>query len=238
MAWVAPERRLVGGAVTDGVPVLGVCFGGQLLAEVLGGTVARAARTEIGWRLLDTDDPAVVPAGPWLDWHEDAFTCPPGARAVARTDVSLHAFVQGPWTGLQFHPEVTRPVVEGWIGDARERAHLSDEYVDALLEGFDPSGRGPLAEGNTDTDYVRRLRRMADGTYVVFKQPPWDRYQDKAEHYQAKMSHTLPGVPNVTGNLLSTSKGNLPIEQIEDLVLPSPLHATSGCKKNAISSSN
>ena len=102
----------------------------------------------------------------------------------------------------------------------------------------DPSGRGPLAEGNTDTDYVRRLRRMADGTYVVFKQPPWDRYQDKAEHYQAKMSHTLPGVPNVTGNLLSTSKGNLPIEQIEDLVLPSPLHATSGCKKNAISSSN
>ena len=143
VAWVAPERRLVGGAVTDGVPVLGVCFGGQLLAEVLGGTVARAARTEIGWRLLDTDDPAVVPAGPWLDWHEDAFTCPPGARAVARTDVSLHAFVQGPWTGLQFHPEVTRPVVEGWIGDARERAHLSDEYVDALLEGFDPSGRGP-----------------------------------------------------------------------------------------------
>jgi len=34
-------------------------------------------------------------------------------------------------------------VVEGWIGDARERAHLSDEDVDALLEGFDPSGRGP-----------------------------------------------------------------------------------------------
>lgn len=143
VAWIDAERQLVTRAVDRGVPVLGVCFGGQLLAQVLGGTVARASRPEIGWRLLETADPARVPAGPWLDWHEDAFTCPPGARAVARTDVSLHAFVQGPWTGLQFHPEVTRPVVEGWIGDARERAHLSDEDVDALLEGFDPSGRGP-----------------------------------------------------------------------------------------------
>ena len=141
--WIGPERRLVAGAVADRVPVLGVCFGGQLLAEVLGGTVSRAVRPEIGWRLLDTADPGVVPAGPWLDWHEDAFTCPPGADAVARTDVSLHAFVQGPHTGLQFHPEVTRAVVEGWIGDARERAHLPDDDVEALLSGFDPAGRGP-----------------------------------------------------------------------------------------------
>ena len=155
--WIAPERRLVGAAVRDGVPVLGVCFGGQLLAEVLGGSVERASRPEIGWRRLDTDDAATVPAGPWLDWHEDAFTCPPGARPVARTDVSLHAFVDGPHTGVQFHPEVTRPVVESWIGDARERAHLSDEDVDALLVGFDPSGRGPdhLATTLVDTFLTR-----------------------------------------------------------------------------------
>lgn len=141
--WIAPERRMVAAAVADGVPVLGVCFGGQLLAEVLGGSVTRAVRPEVGWRLLDTVDPARVPAGPWLDWHEDAFTCPPGAEAVARTDVSLHAFVQGPHTGLQFHPEVTRAVVDGWIGDARERAHLADDDVEALLSGFDTAGRGP-----------------------------------------------------------------------------------------------
>jgi GMP synthase-like glutamine amidotransferase len=155
--WIAPERRLVADAVSSGVPVLGVCFGGQLLAEVLGGTVGRASRPEIGWRRLDTVDAALVPAGPWLDWHEDAFTCPPGARAVAHTDVSLHAFVQGPHTGLQFHPEVTRPVVESWIGDARERAHLTDGDVDALLDGFDPSGRGPdhLAAALVDTFLTR-----------------------------------------------------------------------------------
>jgi GMP synthase-like glutamine amidotransferase len=141
--WIGPERRLVARAVDRGVPVLGVCFGGQLLAQVLGGTVARATRPEIGWRLLDTVDPARVPAGPWLDWHEDAFTCPPGAEALASTDVSLHAFIAGPHTGVQFHPEVTVDVVSSWIGDDREAAGLSAADVDALLAGFDPGGRGP-----------------------------------------------------------------------------------------------
>ena len=61
--------------------------------------MARAARPEIGWRRLDTTDPGAVPPGPWLDWHEDAFTCPPGADPVARTDVALHAFVAGPTPG-------------------------------------------------------------------------------------------------------------------------------------------
>ena len=52
---------------------------------------------------------------------------------------------------------MTRSVVEGWIGDARERAHLSDEDVDALLDGFDPSGRGPdhLARTLVDTFLTR-----------------------------------------------------------------------------------
>jgi len=143
VSWIDPERNLVARSVETDVPVLGVCFGGQLLAEVLGGTVGRASRPEIGWRLLDTTDDSCIPAGPWLDWHHDAFTCPPGAEAVATTDVSLHAFVQGPHTGVQFHPEVTLAVVDSWIGDAREQADLSEAEIDALRAGFDTRGRGP-----------------------------------------------------------------------------------------------
>jgi GMP synthase (glutamine-hydrolysing) len=141
--WIGPERSLVARAIEADVPVLGVCFGGQLLAEVLGGTVGRASRPEIGWRLLDTTDTSRMPAGPWLDWHQDAFTCPPEAEALATTDVSLHAFVQGPHIGVQFHPEVTLAMVDGWIGDAREQAELSDADVEALHAGFDARGRGP-----------------------------------------------------------------------------------------------
>jgi len=143
ISWIEPERSLVARAVEADVPVLGVCFGGQLLAEVLGGTVVRASRPEIGWRLLDTADASRIPAGPWLDWHHDAFTCPPGAEPLATTDVSLHAFVAGPHTGVQFHPEVTLAVVDSWIGDAREQAALTDADVEALHAGFDARGRGP-----------------------------------------------------------------------------------------------
>ena len=151
--WIGPERRLWPAPSTDGVPVLGVCFGGQLLAQVLGGTVARARPTRGGLAPARHRRPGPGPRpGPWLDWHEDAFTCPPGAEPLARTDVSLHAFVQGPHTGVQFHPEVTRAVVEGWIGDARERADLPDDDVGALLSGFDPGGRGPDAQARALVD--------------------------------------------------------------------------------------
>jgi GMP synthase-like glutamine amidotransferase len=151
--WLPAERDLVARAVDRGTPVLGVCFGGQLLADVLGGTVAKAVRPEIGWRTLETDDPARVPAGPWLVWHEDAFTLPPGAEALARTDVSLHAFVAGPHTGVQFHPEVTYDVVQEWIADARDGDRLAAEHEQELVAGFD----------GWDDVFVQRTYRLFDG---------------------------------------------------------------------------
>ena len=142
--WIAPERALVSRAVDDGKPVLGICFGGQLLADVLGGTVTRASRTEIGWGTVDTLDPGRIGPGPWLNWHDDAFTCPPGAEALATSSVSLQAFVDGPHTGVQFHPEVTRSVVDLWIDDARDRDGVTDVDASALLAGFDADGFGPV----------------------------------------------------------------------------------------------
>ncbi len=143
LEWIGAERRLVEGAVRDGVPVLGVCFGAQLLAQVLGGEVERAPAPEIGWRLVATDDPGRIPPGPWVSWHEDRFTAPPGAEAVARTDVSLQAFVLGPFTGVQFHPEVDREIVHHWILEARADGSLGSDTEDELLGGFRPDGKGP-----------------------------------------------------------------------------------------------
>ena len=141
--WIGPERTLVGEVVAAGTPVLGVCFGGQLLAQVLGGEVSRATRKEIGWRAVDSADPVRLPSGPWLVWHEDAFTAPPGSESLAWTDVSLQAFVSGVHTGLQFHPEVTREIVGDWVDVARWRGHLDPGEAQALLDGFDAGGRGP-----------------------------------------------------------------------------------------------
>jgi GMP synthase (glutamine-hydrolysing) len=150
LGWIDHERQLVAGAVAADIPVLGVCFGAQLLAQVLGGEVTRAIRPEIGWIEIDTDDEEQVPPGPWLVWHEDAFTAPPGAAMVARSDTSNHAYILGVHTGVQFHPEVTEEIVRHWVGEARADARLDPSQAEDLLTGFDAGGHGP-------EDQTRRL---------------------------------------------------------------------------------
>jgi GMP synthase (glutamine-hydrolysing) len=141
--WIGDERRLVVDSVNAGRPVLGVCFGAQLLAQVLGGEVTRLRRREIGWRLVDSDDPDRIPPGPWVSWHEDQFGPPPGADVVARSGSCLQAFVSGPHTGVQFHPEVDRDIVGHWVADARARGTIGHAVADELLGGFGPAGNGP-----------------------------------------------------------------------------------------------
>ena len=102
-------------AVATGVGVLGVCFGGQLVAHALGGTVVRSPDPEIGWCEVRSSDPSLVPDGPWFQWHFDRFTLPPGAIEVARNDCATQAFVKGTAMGLQFHPEVDADLQERWI---------------------------------------------------------------------------------------------------------------------------
>ena len=72
-------------------------------------------RPEVGWLDVETLAPDVVPPGPWLQWHADAFTVPPGAELLARSPVCPQAFRLGPHLGVQFHPEVTAAVVEDWV---------------------------------------------------------------------------------------------------------------------------
>lgn len=118
---VVAELELIGAAVEKDVPVLGLCFGGEALSAVLGGLVELAPRPELGWREIETDDPATVPPGPWLEWHYERFTTPPGATEIARTKDAVQAFRYGPHLGVQFHPESTVEIVGRWAGMDTER---------------------------------------------------------------------------------------------------------------------
>jgi GMP synthase-like glutamine amidotransferase len=111
---VAAELELLDRAVARDVPVLGLCFGGQALAVVLGGAVEPAPTPELGWRTIATDDPNAVPEGPWLEWHFERFVTPPGAVELARTADASQAFRLGPHLGVQFHPESTVDIVGRW----------------------------------------------------------------------------------------------------------------------------
>ncbi|WP_312876637.1 type 1 glutamine amidotransferase [Streptomyces bohaiensis] len=124
--WLAPTRRLVRAALDTGVPVLGICLGGQLLAHVAGGTVAaNSGAPEFGATALTlrpeaADDPLFhglpgeVTA---IERHVDRVTVlPPGARWLAESRLCPHqAFRVGDraW-GTQFHPEVAAARLAEW----------------------------------------------------------------------------------------------------------------------------
>ncbi|HEX9260748.1 MAG TPA: gamma-glutamyl-gamma-aminobutyrate hydrolase family protein [Acidimicrobiales bacterium] len=117
---VAAEAALLRDAHGRGVPVLGICFGAQMAAHALGGTVHRAVAPEIGWYEIDSHEPLVIERGPWMQWHYDTFTVPPEAKALARSAVGPQAFVAGRTLAVQFHPEVDDTVVARWIGSGGE----------------------------------------------------------------------------------------------------------------------
>ncbi len=132
--FVPREAELMRRAVDADVPVLGLCFGGQMLARVLGGRVFRSDRSEIGWLPVRSKDPDLVPEGPWFQWHFDSFTLPPGAEAIAESDVGPQAFVAGRSLGLQFHPEVTSEIMDDWVRVYRHELDADGVDPDALLE--------------------------------------------------------------------------------------------------------
>ena len=110
--WLGREKRLLLDAMDADVPVLGICFGGQLLARVLGGQSYRGDLSEVGWLPVRTMDPGLVPEGPWFQWHFDTFTLPPGAELIADSPVGPQAFSVGRSLGVQFHPEVTPEIMD------------------------------------------------------------------------------------------------------------------------------
>jgi len=112
--WLAAERAVLDRAIACDVPILGICFGAQHLARTLGGVVAPALRAEVGWLDVESLAPDVVPHGPWLQWHRDAFSVPSGAQLLARSAVGPQAFRWGPHLGVQFHPEVTPAIALDW----------------------------------------------------------------------------------------------------------------------------
>ena len=138
LAWLGPERELLGAAVDRGLPVLGVCLGAQQLAAALGAEVTTGPVEEVGPGEVELTsagrrDPVLGPeytglsgtTVPCVHWHRDTFSLPEGAVHLAATRAFPHqAFRVGERAyGLQFHVEVDGSLADGW------RAHLPDGVV-------------------------------------------------------------------------------------------------------------
>jgi GMP synthase (glutamine-hydrolysing) len=122
--WLRDEDSLIKGLLAEQVPVFGVCLGGQLIAKAAGAHVGPASREEVGWHEVELTpeagtDPLFAGVPERFDafqWHQYSFDLPEGAVPLARSPVGLQAYRIGDvaW-GIQFHAEVTRSIVEGWI---------------------------------------------------------------------------------------------------------------------------
>lgn len=142
-SWIHREIDMLRAADEAGVPMLGVCFGAQAITAALGGTVEKAPSYEVGWYHYDTDAPDVIPAGPWFTWHGDRCLLPTdvGITELARTELCTQAFRRARTVGVQFHPEVTRELVQSWA-DSCPAEYFTSKGVSAaeMIAGFDVHG--------------------------------------------------------------------------------------------------
>ena len=172
--WLADEIAYLQRVIEADVPILGICFGGQLLARVLGGTAHRAdGHHENGWRTISSYDPDVIVEGPWMEFHFDTFTAPPTSEVLARSERCDQAFRQDRHLGVQFHPEITPAEFETWVArwtgtsieDSFDELGISTEGLRA--ETAERAEGSRVASWRLFDDFGRRaglLRQVAGAT--------------------------------------------------------------------------
>jgi GMP synthase-like glutamine amidotransferase len=133
--WLARRARL-------DLPTLGICFGAQLLAHVLGAGVSRNPVMEIGGyevRLTDAgrSDPLLAGFGetfPVFHWHGDTFALPAGADLLVEgSDCRHQMFRLGRLVGVQFHVEITVPMARRWTTEYAHELEKAGKSADRVV---------------------------------------------------------------------------------------------------------
>jgi GMP synthase (glutamine-hydrolysing) len=165
--WMLRSEELIRGIKEAGTPLFGICFGHQMVAQALGGRVARNPRgREIGSvevRVVPHD-----PRDPILDGIGERFRAngthvdsvvelPPGARVLAETDLEPYAaFAIGDAIKcVQFHPEMDGDAMRGYL---EARAHLIE------AEGGDPNAL--IARATDAPEGASTLRSFVRGVVL------------------------------------------------------------------------
>jgi GMP synthase (glutamine-hydrolysing) len=162
--WIEPLVDYVADAHDRGLPILGVCYGHQVLAAALDGRVEAMGEYELGYREVSRVGDDELLAGVPETFtafmsHSDAVTeLPTGAELLAENDYGIHAFRHGRAWGVQFHPEYDRETAT----TLTKQKDLSEERIQSVLDGineenYDAACRTKRVFDNF-TDYARRVR--------------------------------------------------------------------------------
>jgi GMP synthase (glutamine-hydrolysing) len=151
--WSERTAEWLAGAHEAGLPMLGVCYGHQLLAHALGGLVGpnpfgrRMGRIEV--HSIEPDDPLMQRFAPSRPFHvshsEVVLAPPPGARVIGRAEHDPHhvLYFGGQSWGLQFHPEFGRSVMRAYIRARAEQLAAEGQNPAALVREVADDTVGP-----------------------------------------------------------------------------------------------
>jgi GMP synthase-like glutamine amidotransferase len=140
-AWIEKQRVFLREAHERALPVVGVCFGAQVLAEALGGSVSPMEVPEVGFTDVELTPPAhtdtILAGVAWKTPQFQTHRCeisepPPGCTVLAKSErCAVQAFRAGMRTyGFQYHFECDRSMVDTYMRDARTDLHQSGVTTD------------------------------------------------------------------------------------------------------------
>lgn len=142
--WLIIEKRWIRRFIALGKPVIGLCFGGQMIANALGAKVSPCLHKEIGWtEVFAVEDypercficPERIEV---MQWHVESFALPKGAKLLASNAACAHqAFQIGDnILAFQFHPEVTPAALKVLLDNDEVLLHFAEleQQVKAHLQ--------------------------------------------------------------------------------------------------------
>ena len=122
--WITDEIKFLQRAIKNNTPLMGVCFGAQLVSKALGAEISTAKNMEAGWhtikadtsKLTDSHDLKLDECFDVFEWHEDTFSIPDGAIPIfSGRNIENQGYLYGKVLAMQFHLEMTERMVHEWL---------------------------------------------------------------------------------------------------------------------------